>query len=67
MLTAAWGLNLLCLETLSVTLALSSEMLSLTSLTYDSSSEPCGRGGGGGGGQVQSGVRQCSRVKHQSV
>lgn len=34
-------LDLLCLETLSVTLALSSEMLSLTSLTYDSSSEPC--------------------------
>lgn len=36
-------LDLLCLETLSVTLALSSEMLSLTSLTYDSSSEPCER------------------------
>lgn len=35
------NLDLLCLETLSVTLALSSEMLSLTSLTYDSSSEPC--------------------------
>lgn len=34
-------MDLLCLETLSVTLALSSEMLSLTSLTYDSSSEPC--------------------------
>lgn len=34
-------LDLLCLEMLSVTLALSSEMLSLTSLTYDSSSEPC--------------------------
>ncbi len=34
-------LDLLCREMLSVTLALSSEMLSLTSLTYDSSSEPC--------------------------
>lgn len=39
--------DLLCLETLSVTLALSSEMLSLTSLTYDSSSEPCSEGGWG--------------------
>lgn len=44
------GRDLLCLETLSVTLALSSEMLSLTSLTYDSSSEPCSGSWGWGGG-----------------
>lgn len=54
-------LDLLCLETLSVTLALSSEMLSLTSLTYDSSSEPCE------GEQVQSGVSQCHTKENDTI